>query len=145
MGIDLQPVPLTFHYQGIPSPEGKQGVSLYADLHGPKGREGVLDLPGGTAGFYPQDPAIFMLHPTASRGKEAFLIEIRLGQGDIAVIEGDAILETRQQPKKSRHMVTGSHLQVQHIYLLPTPKVLLPSPPESEKEPPFPQKAQKSL
>ncbi len=96
MGIDLQPVSLAFHYQGIPPPEGEQGVSLYTDLHGPQGRKGVLDLPRGTAGAYPQDSPIFMLHPTASRGNEAFFIEVRLGQGDVAIIEGDPILETRQ-------------------------------------------------
>jgi hypothetical protein len=145
LGIDLQPVSLAFHYQGIPPSEGEQGVSLYAGLHGPKRRESVLDLPGGTVGAYPQDPPIFMLHPTASRGNEAFFIEIRLGQGDVAVIEGNPILETRQQPEKSGQMAAIPHLQIQHIYLLPTPEVLLPSPSESEKKPPLPQEAQKSL
>jgi hypothetical protein len=53
LGIDLQPVPLAFYNQAIPPSEGEQGISFYADLHGPKGRKGVLDLPRGTTRFYP--------------------------------------------------------------------------------------------
>jgi hypothetical protein len=86
-----------------------------------------------------------VLYPTASRGKEAFFIEVRLGQGDVAVIEGDPILKTRQQPEKSGQMAIGPHLQIQHIDPLSAPEVLLSSPPESVKGPLLPQEAQKSL
>ncbi len=86
-----------------------------------------------------------MFHPTAPRGKEASFIEVRLGQGDVAVIEGNPILETRQQPEKSGQMAVIPHLQAQHVHLLPAPEVPLPDPPESEKEPPLLQEAQKFL
>jgi hypothetical protein len=143
--IDFQPVSLTFHHQGIPPTKGEQRVSLHANFHGPKRREGVLDLPGGTASFHPQNPAILVLHPTASRGKEASFIEVSLGRGNVAVIKGNPILKPRQQPEKSGNTAIISHLQIQYVHLLPTPEILLPSPSKSEKDPPLPKEIHQPL
>ena len=76
-----------------------------------------------------KDPPSLTLTDASACGKEPFLIEVGLGQRDIAIVKNDPFFPWSKNSGELDIMVCIAHLNLHHFYFFSAPELLFSGPP----------------